>query len=434
MSGSVTVVVGTQWGDEGKGKLVDLLSESADACMRFQGGGNAGHTVVNNLGEFKFHLVPCGIFNPACLCLMGTGTVIDPLAVREEVELLASRGVSIDKFLLSDRAHVVMPYHKLLDKVEDLARGNYRVETTKRGVGPAYTDKVARIGIRLQDLLHEEVLRAKLEILVPRHNALLTTLYGQKPFELEPLLTEALQWGEWLKPRIVDTVPIVRSLLKEGKHLLLEGQLSAMKDIDWGSYPFVTSSSPTAAGAAAGAGIAPRQITDIIGVAKAYSTQVGTGPMPSELHDEQGDRLRKLGGEFGVTTGRPRRVGWFDALVTRYVSEINGCTALNLTKLDVLDTFAEIPVCVAYRYGGKRIEEMPGPFVHEQCEPIYEVMPGWQTSTGEARSLQDLPRNARAYIDRLAELVQLPIHSVGVGPHRAQTIFVQNTVDTSYSE
>ena len=423
MSGSVTVVVGTQWGDEGKGKLVDLLSESADACMRFQGGGNAGHTVVNNLGEFKLRQVPCGIFNPACLCLMGTGTVIDLPAVREEAEELASRGVSIDKFLLSDRAHVVMPYHKLLDVVEDTARGAYRVDTTKRGIGPAYTDKVARIGIRLQDLLHEEVLRAKLEILVPRHNALLTTLYGQKPFELEPLLAETLAWGEWLKPRIVDTVPIIRSLLKEGKHLLLEGQLSAMKDIDWGSYPFVTSSSPTAAGAAAGVGIAPRQITSVIGVSKAYSTQVGTGPMPSELQGEQGAHLRELGGEFGVVTKRPRRTGWFDALVTRYVSEINGCTALALTKLDVLDTLAEIPVCVAYRYHGERIEEMPGPFEHEQCEPIYEVMPGWQTSTSGVRSLQDLPRNARAYLDRLAELVQLPVHSVGVGPHRAQTIF-----------
>jgi len=349
--------------------------------------------------------------------------VIDLPAVREEAEELASRGVSIDKFLLSDRAHVVMPYHKLLDVVEDTARGAYRVDTTKRGIGPAYTDKVARIGIRLQDLLHEEVLRAKLEILVPRHNALLTTLYGQKPFELEPLLAETLAWGEWLKPRIVDTVPIIRSLLKEGKHLLLEGQLSAMKDIDWGSYPFVTSSSPTAAGAAAGVGIAPRQITSVIGVSKAYSTQVGTGPMPSELQGEQGAHLRELGGEFGVVTKRPRRTGWFDALVTRYVSEINGCTALALTKLDVLDTLAEIPVCVAYRYHGERIEEIPGPFEHEQCEPIYEVMPGWQTSTSGVRSLQDLPRNARAYLDRLAELVQLPVHSVGVGPHRAQTIF-----------
>lgn len=423
MSGSVTVVVGTQWGDEGKGKLVDLLSERADACMRFQGGGNAGHTVVNDLGEFKLRQVPCGIFNPDCLCLMGTGTVIDPPAVREEAEGLASRGVLIDKFLLSDRAHVVMPYHKLLDEVEDTARGSYRVETTKRGIGPAYTDKVARIGIRLQDLLHEEVLRAKLEILLPRHNALLTTLYGQKPFELEPLLAESLKWGAWLKPRVVDTVPLLRALLKEDKHLLLEGQLSAMKDIDWGSYPFVTSSSPTAAGAAAGIGIAPRQITSVIGVAKAYSTQVGTGPMPSELKGEQGDHLRQLGGEFGVVTGRPRRTGWFDVIVTRYVSEINGCTALALTKLDVLDTLSEIPVCVAYRHRGERIEEMPGPFVHEQCEPIYEVLPGWQTSTSGARSLQDLPRNARAYLDRLAELVQLPIHSVGVGPHRAQTIF-----------
>ncbi|HEX4714817.1 MAG TPA: adenylosuccinate synthase [Ktedonobacteraceae bacterium] len=422
MSGSVTVVVGTQWGDEGKGKLVELLSGQADACIRFQGGGNAGHTVVNDAGEFKLHQVPCGIFNPACVCLMGTGTVIDPPAIMEELEGLSSKGVAVAQLLLSDRAHVVMPYHKLLDEVEDTARGAYRVETTKRGIGPAYTDKVARIGIRLQDLLSADVLRDKLEILLPRHNALLTTLYGQQPFEQEQVLAECLKWGEWLKPRIVDTVPLLRSLLKEGKQLLLEGQLSAMKDIDWGSYPFVTSSSPTAAGAAAGAGIAPRQITRVIGVAKAYSTQVGTGPMPAELKDEQGERLRRLGGEFGATTGRPRRTGWFDAVVTRYVSEINGCTDLALTKLDVLDTLPEIPICVAYRYRGERVEEVPGPAIHEACEPVYEVLPGWQTSTSDARTLQDLPRNARAYLDRLAELVQLPIHSVGVGPHRAQTI------------
>ncbi|HEU5378763.1 MAG TPA: adenylosuccinate synthase [Ktedonobacteraceae bacterium] len=423
MSGNITVVVGTQWGDEGKGKLVDLLSEEADVCMRFQGGGNAGHTVVNTYGEFKLHQVPCGIFNPTCLCIMGTGTVIDPQAILEEVDGLASQGIAVAQLLLSDRAHVVMPYHKLLDEVEDQARGAYRVETTRRGIGPAYTDKMARIGIRLQDLLREDVLRAKLDILLPRHNALLTTLYGQQPFEKEQLITQCLQWGEQLKERIVDTVPLLRAVLKEKKSILLEGQLSAMKDIDWGSYPFVTASSPTAAGAAAGAGLPPRLLTRIIGVAKAYSTQVGTGPMPTEARDAWGDQLRRLGGEFGVTTGRPRRTGWFDAVVTRYVAEINGCTELALTKLDVLDSLAEIPVCVAYRHQGEHIEDLPDPLTHEQCEPIYEVLPGWQTSTSEARSIQDLPRNARIYLDRLAELTATPIKSVGVGPHRDQTIF-----------
>jgi adenylosuccinate synthase len=422
MPGTVTVVVGTQWGDEGKGKLVDLLSNTADVCMRFQGGGNAGHTVVNAHGTFKLHLVPCGIFNPACTCIMGTGTVIDPPALLKELAEIAGQGVATDRLLISDRAHVVMPYHKVLDQVEDRARGAFRVETTGRGIGPAYTDKAARIGLRIGDLRNEEMLRAKLAIILARHNAILTTAYGEAPFDLEQLVTDALEWGHRLDRRIVDTVPLVRDALQQGHSILLEGQLSAMKDIDWGSYPFVTSSSPTAAGAAAGAGIPPRALTTIIGVAKVYSTQVGTGPMPTELKGEQGDTLRKLGGEYGATTGRPRRVGWFDAVVTRYVTEINGCTALALTKLDVLDTLAEIPVCVAYKYKNRRIDDLPDPHLHEQCEPVYEILPGWQQSTTHARSLADLPANARAYLDRLSELVQTPIHSVGVGPHRAQTL------------
>lgn len=425
MPGIVTVVVGTQWGDEGKGKLVDLLSAEADICMRFQGGGNAGHTVVNAAGEFKLHQVPCGIFHPACQSIMGTGTVIDPPALLEELEMLARNKVAVSPMLISDRAHVVMPYHKVLDEVEDEARGQYRVDTTKRGIGPAYTDKVARIGIRVQDLLDAGVLRAKLEILLRRTNALLVNVYGRPPFELETLLRDGLSWGEQLRERIVDTVPLVRGALKEGKRIVLEGQLSAMKDLDWGSYPFVTSSSPTAAGAAAGAGIPPRQIDRVIGVAKAYSSQVGTGPMPTELKNAQGDTLRELGGEFGATTGRPRRVGWFDAVVTRYVSEINGCTHLAITKLDVLDSLAEIPVCTGYRYRGEHLEDMPGPFAHDECEPVYTTLPGWQTSTRAARSLQDLPRNARAYLDHLVELTHLPVHSVGVGPHRGQTILAE---------
>jgi len=423
MTGNVTVVVGTQWGDEGKGKLVDLLSEHADVCMRFQGGGNAGHTVVNAYGEFKLHQIPCGIFNPACLSIMGTGTVIDPPAFLEELQHLTDQKLALASLLMSDRAHVVMPYHKVLDEVEDEARGAYRVDTTKRGIGPAYTDKVARIGIRVQDLLHQDILGNKLDILLPRHNALLTGVYGRQPFEKAALLADALRWGEQLKPYIIDTVPLLRSVLKEGKRILLEGQLSAMKDLDWGSYPFVTSSSPTAAGAMAGAGIPPRQLDRVIGVAKAYSTQVGTGPMPAEALDAWGEKLRRLGHEFGATTGRPRRAGWFDAIVTRYVTEINGCTDLAVTKLDVLDSLPEIPICVAYRYRGERIEDLPDTFAHEQCEPIYETLPGWQTSTQTAQTLQDLPRNARAYLDRLVELVQTPLHSVGVGPHRNQTIF-----------
>ncbi|GCF11120.1 adenylosuccinate synthase [Dictyobacter arantiisoli] len=425
MAGTVTVVVGTQWGDEGKGKLVDLLSKETDVCMRFQGGGNAGHTVVNEYGEFKLHLVPCGIFNTGCICIMGTGTVVDPLALLAEMASIEEKGVSTEHLFISNRAHVVMPYHKLLDKVEDEARGAYRVETTGRGIGPAYTDKVGRIGIRFNDLLHEDMLRAKLTAVVRKHNTILEHVYHQPPFDVEKLIADALSWGQQLQSRIIDTVPVVRAALAENKNILLEGQLSAMKDIDWGSYPFVTSSSPTAAGAAAGAGIPPQKINRVIGVAKAYSTQVGTGPMPTELHDEQGTNLRNLGGEYGATTGRPRRIGWFDAVVTRYVTEINGCTDLNITKLDVLDTLAEIPICTGYRYNGQLIEYLPDEIIHEKCEPVYEIMPGWQQSTLEAKTLQDLPVNARAYLNRLAELVNVRIHSVGVGPNRDQTIMAE---------
>ncbi len=422
MTGSVTVVVGTQWGDEGKGKLVDLLSQEMDLCMRFQGGGNAGHTVVNHFGEFKLHLVPCGIFNPACTCVMGTGTVVDPQDLLTELESIEQKGVSVAKMFISDRAHLVMPYHKVLDKVEDQARGAYRVDTTGRGIGPAYSDKVGRIGIRFHDLLHEDVLREKLTLVLLKHNAILTHVYGQQPFDLERLVDNGLAWGQQLQTRIIDSVPLVRAALKGDKNILLEGQLSAMKDIDWGSYPFVTSSSPTAAGAAVGAGIPPRFINRVIGVAKAYSTQVGTGPMPTELKDAQGDNLRTLGSEFGATTGRPRRVGWFDAIVTRYVTEINGCTDLAITKLDVLDTLAEIPVCKAYRYNGELIEDLPDPYLHDKCEPVYEILPGWQQRTRGAKSIQDLPYNARRYLARLTELVNVPIHSVGIGPDREHTL------------
>jgi adenylosuccinate synthase len=424
MAGTVTVVVGTQWGDEGKGKLVDLLSRDADLCIRFQGGGNAGHTVVNDHGEFKLHLVPCGIFNHNCTCIMGTGTAVDPQDLLSELASISQKGVSVDRLFVSDRAHVVMPYHILLDKVEDEARGAYRVDTTGRGIGPAYTDKVGRIGIRFHDLLHPDILRDKLTAVMKKHNAILTYVYGQQPFDIEELLARAIAWGEQLRPRIIDTFPLVRAALRDNKKILLEGQLSAMKDIDWGSYPFVTSSSPTAAGAAAGSGIPPRAIDQIIGAAKAYSTQVGTGPMPTELHDDMGTNLRKLGGEFGATTGRPRRIGWFDAVVTRYVTEINGCTGLNITKLDVLDTLSEIPICTAYRYKGELIENLPDPSIHDKCEPVYEVMPGWLESTENAKTMLDLPSNARAYLNRLAELVNVPIHSVGIGPNRDQTLMI----------
>jgi adenylosuccinate synthase len=420
----VTVVVGAQWGDEGKGKVVDRLAQEADLVVRFQGGSNAGHTVINDRGEFKLHLLPSGIFNPHCTCVLGTGTVVDPAALLAEMAEVEMRGVALPAFFISNRAHVVMPYHRLFDRLEDEERGRFRVETTGRGIGPAYTDKYGRVGIRMGELLQESVLRDKLAVVLGRRNALLTRVYGEQPVDGEALLRECLQWGQQLAPHIVDTVPLLRQALRGDARILLEGQLSAMKDIDWGSYPYVTSSSPTAGGAAVGAGIPPQRITQVIGVAKAYSTQVGTGPMPTEIEGTVADQLRTLGGEFGATTGRPRRVGWFDAVVTRYLAELNGFTGLALTKLDLLDTFAEIPIGVAYRYRDAQLEDVPDEETHAACQPIYRTVPGWRAPTSAARTLSDLPRNARFYLDTLSELVGAPLHSVGVGPHREQTIAV----------
>ena len=420
----VTVVVGAQWGDEGKGKLVDLLSTQADMVVRFQGGSNAGHTVVNEQGTFALHLLPSGIFNPDCTCLLGAGTVVDPPALLAEIAEVSGRGVRLPRLYVSNRAHVVLPYHRLFDKLEDEERGKYRVGTTGRGIGPAYTDKYGRVGIRVGELVQEAVLREKLALVLRRRNAILTKVYSAEPFDEAVLLADCLEWGRQLRPYIADTVPLVRAALREDRRILLEGQLSAMKDIDWGSYPFVTSSSPTAGGAAVGAGIPPRRIDRVIGVAKAYSTQVGAGPMPTELAGEVADRLRTLGGEFGATTGRPRRVGWFDAVVTRYLAELNGFTQLAVTKLDMLDSFEEIPVCVAYQLDGEQLDEVPDEEAHERCQPVYRVLPGWRTGTSGARRLDDLPANARAYLDLLTEQVGVPLHSVGVGPHREQTIMV----------
>lgn len=420
----VTVVVGAQWGDEGKGKLVDLLSGKADLVMRYQGGSNAGHTVVNEHGTFALHLLPSGIFNPDCTCILGTGTVVEPPALLAEIAEVQDRGVRLPAFYVSSRAHVVMPYHRLFDKLEDEERGRFRVDTTGRGIGPAYTDKVGRVGIRVGELLQEDVLRAKLAVVLGRRNAILAKVYGAELFDEAKLADDALAWGQQLRPYIVDTVPLVREALRANQRILLEGQLSAMKDIDWGSYPYVTSSSPTAGGAAVGAGIPPQRIDQVIGVAKAYATQVGTGPMPAEIEGPVADQLRTLGGEFGATTGRPRRVGWFDVMVTRYLAELNGFTQLAVTKLDLLDTFDEIPVCIAYRYRGELLRDIPDEEAHAACTPVYETLPGWKAPTTAARELGDLPKQARAYLDLLSERVGVPLHSIGVGQHRNQTILV----------
>lgn len=420
----VTAVVGAQWGDEGKGKIVDWLAEQADMVIRFQGGNNAGHTVVNELGEFRLHIVPCGIFNPQTTCIIGTGTVVNPTVLLDELRELEEKGIETSNLLLSARAHLLMPYHVLFDQLEEQARGNNSLGTTLRGIGPCYVDKVQRSGIQVGDLLDPDYFRQKVQRQVREKNMLLQALYNHEPLDADQIAGEVLATREQLLPHIKDVLPIVHEAVAAEKTVVLEGQLGALKDLDWGTYPYVTSSNPLAGGAAVGAGIPPHQINDVLGIVKAYSTSVGKGAMPTELHDATGEQIRTLGNEFGATTGRPRRCGWFDAAAVRYAHMLNGFTRLCLTKLDVLDSFAEIKLCVGYELDGQRIETFPEPHRQEDAKPIYETMPGWEADTSKARSFADLPVNAQRYVRRIEELVGAPIRIVSVGPERSQTFLV----------
>lgn len=419
---TITAVVGAQFGDEGKGRVVDYLARDADLVVRYQGGDNAGHTVVNERGTFRLHLIPAGIFNPRATCLIGTGTVVNPATLLAEMHSVAEAGVDLGNLWLSERAQVVMPYHRALDGLEERARGGAKIGTTGRGIGPAYADKAARAGVRLGDLLRPAWLRERLSLVLPRVNQTLE-YFGEAPFDLDALLGQCLEWGEKLASRIVDPLPLVRGVVVAGKNILLEGQLGAMRDIDWGTYPFVTSSHPVAAYAAVGAGIAPRLIANVLGVTKAYATAVGAGPFPAELLDEDGVKLREIGGEYGATTGRPRRTGWFDSVVVRHAAWLNGFTGLALTKLDVLDTFPEIRICTAYRLpDGGTLDHVPDTPVLQTVEPIYETWPGWQAPTTAARSWVELPGAAQRYLKRLEEVSAVPIVYVSVGAAR-QAIF-----------
>jgi adenylosuccinate synthase len=420
---SVTAVVGAQWGDEGKGRLVDYLAQRAAMVIRFQGGDNAGHSVVNERGTFRLHLVPSGIFNPETRCIVGPGAVVNPDTILEEMKTLAEAGVSLDNLWLSERAHVVLPYHKLLDGLEERARGGGQIGTTQRGIGPAYADKSAREGIRLGDLRYPDVLRARLAQVLERKNRTLS-FFGHEPLALDDLLPQCAAWQAALGERIVDSLPMVRDAVRGGENVLLEGQLGVMRDLDWGIYPFVTSSNPLAGGACAGAGIPPSAITQVIAVVKAYSTCVGAGPFPVELDDEDGRRLREIGQEYGATTGRPRRCGWFDAVAIAYGAWLNGFSGLAVTKLDVLDEFDEIKLCTAYRVGERIYHEMPDTTTLAQAEPMYETWPGWRQSTREIRRWADLPAAARAYLERIASLAGVPIQYVSVGPAREQLVVV----------
>ncbi|MGC8473192.1 MAG: adenylosuccinate synthase [Candidatus Dormibacteria bacterium] len=421
----VTICVGGQWGDEGKGKVVDLLCESAQMVIRSQGGNNAGHTVVAEGRTFKFNLVPSGILHPDTVCVIGNGVVLDPKVVLAEVEQLESAGADLRNLVISERAHMIMPYHPVLDRLEESARGDDRLGTTFRGVGPAYSDKVRRIGFRVGDLQKLRFLEKKLDFVLPLKNEVLVKLYGAPPFTASAILEEYTDYANRLERFIRDPYPVVQGALARGERVILEGAQGTMLDLDLGTYPYVTSSYPSSGGALAGAGIGPREVTSTVGVFKAYTTRVGYGPFPTELEGELAEYLRERGVEYGTTTGRPRRVGWFDVPVARYAVGVNGIDSLAITKLDVLDELERVRICTGYRSKGRE-EDHPMANIshlkHLDCE--YLELPGWCTSTREARSWGELPLQARAYLERISELVRAPVGLVSVGPERDQTVWV----------
>ncbi len=423
------VVVGAQWGDEGKGKITDLLSRSADVVVRYQGGVNAGHTVVVKDQTFKLHLIPSGILYPDTECVIGSGTVIDPEALIGELDKLKELNISAENLYISNAAHVTMPYHRLIDQAAEERRGNQKIGTTKRGIGPTYADKSERIGIRIVDLMDHERLREKLAWTIQYKNGILEKLYGLELLDPAAVLDEYAEYAERLRPHIIDSSLHVYKAIQQRKNVLFEGAQGTLLDLDHGTYPYVTSSNPVAGGACIGTGIGPTVIDRVIGVAKAYTTRVGEGPFPTELTDEVGDHLGDRGAEFGTTTGRRRRCGWFDAVIGRYAVRINGLDCLAITKLDVLDEVDEIKVCVAYELDGERCEELPGSaHTFARCKPIYKTLPGWKQSTDHCRSLEDLPKAALGYLKFLAELMEVPIAIVSLGASRDQTIIVEDPI------
>ncbi len=422
------VLVGAQWGDEGKGKATDLLGERVQWVVRYQGGNNAGHTVVLPDGQdFALHLIPSGILTPGVTNVIGNGVVVDPGVLLEEMEGLEARDVDTRRLLISANAHLIMPYHVEIDKVTERYLGKARIGTTGRGIGPAYQDKVARVGVRVQDLLDEKILRQKVEAALAYKNQVLVKLYNRRALDPQHVVDGVLEQAAHFSHRIADTGLLLDQALTRGETVLLEGSQGTLLDVDHGTYPFVTSSNPVAGGACAGSGIGPTRISAVVGIVKAYTTRVGSGPFPTELHDEMGDRLRKTGGEFGVTTGRARRVGWFDAVIARYAARVNGVTDFFLTKLDVLSGQQTVPVCVGYDIDGKRVEEMPMTQTElHHAVPVYEQLPGWWEDISQCRTFEDLPANARAYVERLEELCGARISAIGVGPGREQTVTLRD--------
>ncbi|MEU8377825.1 adenylosuccinate synthase [Streptosporangium sp. NPDC048865] len=421
------VLVGAQWGDEGKGKATDLLGDQVDYVVRYQGGNNAGHTVVIGDQKYALHLLPTGVLSPNVVPVIGNGVVIDPGVLLSEIDGLEARGVSAERLLISANAHLIMPHHKALDKVTERYLGKAKIGTTGRGIGPAYGDKIYRMGVRVQDLLDPGILQKKIEVALGEKNQILTKIYNRRAIDAGKVLDEYLGYAERLTPHIADTSLILNRALDENKVVLLEGGQGNLLDIDHGTYPFVTSSSPTSGGACSGSGIPPTRLTGVIGILKAYTTRVGSGPFPTELDDEMGEWLRTTGGEYGVTTGRNRRCGWFDAVIARYATRINGVTDYFLTKLDVLSGLDTIPVCVAYEVDGVRHDEIPmtqTDFHH--ARPVYEEFPGWKEDITGARSFEDLPANARSYVKALEEMSGARISAVGVGPGRTETLQIHS--------
>lgn len=421
------VLLGAQWGDEGKGKATDLLGGSVDYVVRYQGGNNAGHTVVVGDQKYALHLLPSGILSPGCTPVIGNGVVVDPAVLLSELSGLNDRGVDTSKLLISGNAHLITPYNVTVDKVTERFLGKRKIGTTGRGIGPTYADKINRVGIRVQDLYDESILEQKVEAALEQKNQLLAKVFNRRAIEAGKVVEDMLQYAEQIKPFVADTTLILNNAIDEGKVVLFEGGQGTLLDVDHGTYPFVTSSNPTAGGACTGAGVGPTKISRVIGILKAYTTRVGAGPFPTELLDEDGEALRRIGGERGVTTGRDRRCGWFDAPIARYATRVNGLTDFFLTKLDVLTGWEQIPVCVAYEIDGKRVEELPynqTDFHH--AKPIYENLPGWSEDITKAKTFSDLPKNAQAYVKALEEMSGAPISAIGVGPGRTETIEINS--------
>lgn len=421
------VVVGTQWGDEGKGKITDFLSADAEVIARYQGGDNAGHTIVIDGKKFKLHLIPSGIFFKEKISVIGNGVVVNPKSLVKEIKYLHDEGVTTDNLRISDRAHVILPYHIQLDQLQEDAKGDNKIGTTIKGIGPAYMDKAARVGIRIADLLDKEIFAERLKINLEEKNRLFQKMYDSTPLSFDEIFEEYYAYGQQIKQYVTDTSVILNDALDAGKRVLFEGAQGVMLDIDQGTYPFVTSSNPVAGGVTIGSGVGPSKINKVVGVCKAYTSRVGDGPFPTELFDATGDRIREIGKEYGTTTGRPRRVGWFDSVVMRHSRRVSGITNLSLNSIDVLSGLDTVKICVAYDLDGQRIDHYPASLEQlKRCKPIYEEMPGWQEDITGVRSLDELPENARNYVRRIGELVGVRISTFSVGPGREQTNILES--------